>query len=249
MASDGTPGRIRHRDGERRTRVKTRVADLMTAEVRSVDETASFKQMVELIEQHHISALPVVDGERRVMGVVSEADLLLKEDRVDPGEHHVFESHRRRQERGKASGTTARELMSSPAITIGPEASVRDAAKVMHDRRIKRLPVVDGDGRLVGMISRSDVLRVFLRSDDEIRREIFEDVIQRTMLLDAPALVISVAGGVVSATGEVDRKSDARNLTRLSAAVAGVVAVESHIRYRYDDEKRRHQPGLWSGTA
>ena len=229
--------------------MKTRVADLMTTGVRSVDETASFKQMVELIEQYRISALPVVDGQRRVLGVVSEADLLLKEDRVDLREHHVFESHRRREERGKASGTTARELMSSPPVTIGPEAHVRDAAKLMHDRRIKRLPVVDGDGRLVGVISRSDLLRVFLRSDDEIRREIFEDVIQRTMLLDAPALVISVAGGVVTATGEVDRKSDARILTRLSSAVAGVVAVEGHIRYRYDDEKGRHQPGLWSGTG
>jgi len=249
MVSDGRPCPIGHRDGERRTRVKTRVADLMTTEVRSVDGTASFKQVVELIEQYRISALPVVDGQRRVLGVVSEADLLLKEDRVDLREHHVFESHRRREERGKASGTTARELMSSPPVTIGPEAHVRDAAKLMHDRRIKRLPVVDGDGRLVGVISRSDVLRVFLRSDDEIRREIFEDVIQRTMLLDAPALVLSVAGGVVTATGEVDRKSDARILTRLSSAVAGVVAVESHIRYRYDDEKRRHQPGLWSGTG
>lgn len=229
--------------------MKTTVADLMTTEVVSVDEKASFKQMVELIEQHHISALPVVDDERRVIGVVSEADLLLKEDRTDLEEHHMFESRRRREERGKAGGTSAKELMSSPAVTIRPEANVRDAAKLMHDRLVKRLPVVDGNGRLVGVISRTDVLRVFLRSDDEIRDEILEDVIHHTMLLDAPSLVISVADGVVTATGEVDRKSDAQILTRLSAAVAGVVAVESHIRYRYDDEKRRDRPGLWSGTA
>jgi len=119
----------------------------------------------------------------------------------------------------------------------------------MHDRAIKRLPVVDGDGRLVGVISRSDVLRVFMRSDDEIRREIVEDVIRRTMLLDAPTLVISVTDGIVTATGEVDRKTDAEILTRLSAAVAGVVAVESHIPYRYDDEKQRGRPGVWSGRA
>jgi len=141
--------------------VKTNVADLMTTEVVSVDETAGFKQMVELIEQHRISALPVVDGQRRVIGVVSEADLILKEDRIDLGEQHVFESHRRRQERERAGGTTARELASVPAVTIGPGDSVREAAKLMHDRAIKRLPVVDGDGRLVGVISRSDVLRVF----------------------------------------------------------------------------------------
>jgi CBS domain-containing protein len=229
--------------------VKTTVADLMTTDVLWVDETASFKQIVELIEQHRISALPVVDDQRRVIGVVSEADLLLKEDRTDLEEHHVFESRRRREERGKAGGTSAKKLMSSPAVTIGPEANVRDAAKLMHDRRVKRLPVVDGNGRLVGVISRSDVLRVFLRSDDEIRHEIVEDVIHHTMLLDAPTLVISVADGVVTATGEVDRKSDAQILTRLSAAVAGVVAVESHIRYRFDDEKRRDRPGVWSGTA
>ena len=229
--------------------MKTNVADLMTTEVVSVDETAGFKQMVELIEQHRISALPVVDGQRRVIGVVSEADLILKEDRIDLGEQHVFESHRRRQERERAGATTARELASVPAVTIGPGDSVREAAKLMHDRAIKRLPVVDGDGRLVGVISRSDVLRVFMRSDDEIRREIVEDVIRRTMLLDAPTLVISVTDGIVTATGEVDRKTDAEILTRLSAAVAGVVAVESHIRYRYDDEKQRGRPGVWSGTA
>jgi CBS-domain-containing membrane protein len=229
--------------------VKTNVADLMTTEVVSVDETAGFKQMVELIEQHRISALPVVDGQRRVIGVVSEADLILKEDRIDLGEQHVFESHRRRQERERAGATTARELASVPAVTIGPGDSVREAAKLMHDRAIKRLPVVDGDGRLVGVISRSDVLRVFMRSDDEIRREIVEDVIRHTMLLDAPTLVISVTDGIVTATGEVDRKTDAEILTRLSAAVAGVVAVESHIRYRYDDEKQRGRPGVWSGRA
>lgn len=229
--------------------MKTNVADLMTTEVVSVDETAGFKQMVELIKQHRISALPVVDGQRRVIGVVSEADLILKEDRIDLGEQHVFESHRRRQERERAGGTTARELASVPAVTIGPGDSVREAAKLMHDRAIKRLPVVDGDGRLVGVISRSDVLRVFMRSDDEIRREIVEDVIRRTMLLGAPPLVISVTDGIVTATGEVDRKTDAEILTRLSAAVAGVVAVESHIRYRYDDEKQRGRPGVWSGRA
>ena len=229
--------------------MNTNVADLMTTEVVSVDETAGFKQMVELIEQHRISALPVVDGQRRVIGVVSEADLILKEDRIDLGEQHVFESHRRRQERERAGGTTARELASVPAVTIGPGDSVREAAKLMHDRAIKRLPVVDGDGRLVGVISRSDVLRVFMRSDDEIRREIVEDVIGRTMFLDALTLVISVTDGIVTATGEVDRKTDAEILTRLSAAVAGVVAVESHIRYRYDDEKQRGRPGVWSGTA
>lgn len=229
--------------------MKTTVADLMTTEVLSVDDTAGFKQIVELIEQYRISALPVVDDQRRVIGVVSEADLLLKEDRTDLEEHHMFESRRQREERGKAGGTSAKELMTSPAVTIGAEANVRDAAKLMYDRGVKRLPVVDGNGRLVGVISRSDVLRVFLRSDDKIRHEIVEDVIHHTMFLDAPTLLISVADGVVTATGEVDRKSDAQILTRLSAAVAGVVAVESHIRYRYDDEKRRDRPGLWSGTA
>jgi len=235
--------------GDRRTPVKTTVADLMTTEVVSVDETAGFKQMVELIEKHRVSALPVIDAQRRVIGVVSEADLLLKEDEVDLREHHVFETPRRRQEREKAGGTTARELMSSPAVTIGSEASIRAAAKLMHDRGVKRLPVVDGEGRLVGVISRGDVLRVFLHSDEEIRREIVDAVIQRIMLLDAPGLVISVADGLVTATGEVDRKSDAEILTRLSAAVAGVVAVESHIRYRYDDQRQRDRAGLWSGRA
>src|SRR5262249_52859999 len=103
--ASGTPGQIGHHDGERRTSVKTSVADLMTTNVMSVGETASFKEMVELIEQYRISALPVVDGNGHVVGVVSEADLLLKEDRIDLEEHHTFESGRRRTERAQASGT------------------------------------------------------------------------------------------------------------------------------------------------
>jgi CBS domain-containing protein len=202
--------------------------------------------MVELIETHHVSALPVVDAENYVLGVVSEADLLLKEVQDELTVPHLLETRRQRLERGKAAGATAQEIMTAPAITIGPQAPVRTAARLMRDRGIKRLPVVTWTGKLVGIVTRGDVLKVFLRDDEQIRGEIADHVIGGLLHLTRDAVTATVVDGVVSLRGEVDHAADMRALPALCRAVDGVVSVESHLSHRYGDDSRREQPQIVS---
>lgn len=146
------------------------VRDALTERVVTVRPDAGYEEIVDVLAEHRVSAVPVVDDDGHVLGVVSEADLLAKvELPADATQRRLFERRRRRVARPKAAGETARELMTSPAITIEPTASVLDAARLMEAALIKRLPVVDRDGVLVGIVSRRDLLRVFLRPADAIR--------------------------------------------------------------------------------
>jgi CBS-domain-containing membrane protein len=188
----------------------------------------------------------VVDNVGRLVGVVSEADLLLKETYTSEDDRHLLESSRTRRERAKAGALVARDLMTSPAVAIGPSAGITEAARLMHDKKVKRLPVVDEDGRVVGVVTRSDLLRVFLRPDSQIREEVVEGLIVKTLWMDPTTIEVKVANGVVELTGEVDRKSDIRVLSAMIAGLDGVVGVSEHLRYRYDDT-RAHPPmvGPW----
>ena len=161
------------------------VKDVMTTQVVTVGTAASFKEMVVKMRESGVSALPVVDGEGRVIGVVSEADMLNKEAGLDtePGE---LSSLLRFTEREKAAGVTAAELMTKPPVTIGPGAPVAEAARLMRDHRVKGLPVITDTGLLIGIISRADALRVFARPDADIRRDAEEEVIAETFLADSP---------------------------------------------------------------
>jgi CBS domain-containing protein len=200
-------------------------------------ETTGFKEIAGLLAEYRISALPVVDDLGRLVGVVSEADLLLKE-AFGPGDHHrLVESRRTRREHAKAGALVARDLMTSPAVTIGPEALIVEAARLMHDKAVKRLPVVDGDGRVVGIVTRSDLLRVFLRPDALIREDIVEGLIVKTLWMDPNSVQVHVNGGVVDLFGQVDRKSDIRVLTNMVGGLDGVVGVVERLRYRYDDTR------------
>jgi CBS domain-containing protein len=146
-----------------------RVRDVMTPQVLTVDEQAPFKEIVALMDECRISALPVLDEKGRVVGIVSEADLLLKEEFPEgPAGGRLLQGRRQREERAKAAGDTAVELMTAPAVTIGPDATVTEAARLLHRHGIKRLPVVDPAGPLLGIVSRADLLKVFLRADAEI---------------------------------------------------------------------------------
>jgi CBS domain-containing protein len=226
--------------------MNTTVGDVMTAKVYSVPATAGFREMVELIETHHVSALPVVDDQDHVLGVVSEADLLLKEEQNELNVPHLVETRKQRLERVKAAGATAKELMTAPAITVGPQAPVRTAARLMRERRVKRLPVVSWTGKLVGIVTRGDVLKVFMRDDEQIRREIVDYVIGGLLLLDRSAVTVEVVDGVVSLKGHVDRMADARMLPGLCRAVDGVVSVDSQLAYRFKDDSRHEHPGVVS---
>lgn len=159
-----------------------KVSDVMTHTVVAVGRDAPFKEIVELLDEWKISALPVRSGEGRVIGVVSEADLLPKEEfrDDDPTRYDVL---RRLSDLAKAGAVTAGELMTSPAVTVHADATLAGAARVMARRRVKRLPVVDNSGLLQGIVSRGDLLKVFLREDEQIA-----DEISRTILARLPAI-------------------------------------------------------------
>lgn len=139
--------------------------------------------------------------------------------------------------------------MTSPAITIGPEAAVTEAARLMHQRAVKRLPVLDEAGHLIGIVSRGDLLKVFTRSDDEIRQEIAHDVIERILMIEAGAIAVGVEDGIVRLSGVADRKTDMRLIGQLALRVGGVVDVQNELTYRYDDTQVPPQPPSVPDTA
>ena len=207
------------------------VEDVMTHEVVTAGPDAAFKQLEKLMAEHRISAVPVVDAEGVVLGVVSEADLLLKTEAV--GEEGGW-SPGSRQRHSKARAQTATGLMSSPALTVEPGAPLAAAARLMRKAGVKRLPVVE-HGRLVGIVSRADVLKSYLRSDADILSDIVEDVIKGSMWLDLQSIEVAVEDGVVRMRGEVNRRSDVEILGRLTLSVEGVIGVESSVKFRFDD--------------
>jgi CBS-domain-containing membrane protein len=213
------------------------VQDVMTREVVAARGPTPFKELVRLLNQHRVTAVPVLDDTGRlVVGVVSESDLTLKE--VAPlREAHTpaFETAQHRGERAKAASLTAAELMTAPAVTVGPEELVATAARHMYDRRVKRLPVVDHSGALVGIVTRADLLKVFLRSDDELRFDVLDHVIGDLVPLPPGAVEVEVSDGVVRLTGRVRRRSQALTLEKVTGAVDGVVAVESRLTWQVDD--------------
>ncbi|MER5825116.1 CBS domain-containing protein [Streptomyces mirabilis] len=211
------------------------VSDLMTTSVVRVREDAGFKDIAKLLAEYDITAIPVVDADDRPVGVVSEADLLRKEaGQLDPaGLLPVL--HPRPADRTKQEATTARGLMNSPAITARPQWTVVEAAQVMERHRVKRLPVVDEADRLVGLISRADLLRVFLRGDSAIREEISGDVLVRTLGIAPGSVTVRVVDGRVSLTGSVERKSLIPVAVRMCQGVDGVVDVTEQLSHRTDD--------------
>jgi CBS domain-containing protein len=212
------------------------VKDLMTTPVVTVGPETSFKEIVARLADHRVSALPVVDDDGLVLGVVSEADLLLKHEFPDPDQHTpLFWTKRRRLERDKAAATLARDVMTIAVVSITPEATAAQAARRMHTAGVKRLPVVDKRGRLVGIISRSDVLKVFTRSDRSIRREIRDEVILGEFMMDPDRFFIQVHDGVVALEGRVERRSLLPWVVRAVRGVEGVVRVENRLAYDLDD--------------
>lgn len=213
------------------------VAEVMTRRVATVTERAGYKEIVETLARNGVSAVPVVDADRRVIGVVSEADLLHKVDIASMEPHGwVFERKRIRVARGKANADFARELMTAPPITIAENDAVGVAARLMDTEGVKRLPVVDDEGRLVGIVSRSDLLRPYLRSDDDIRADITDGVLLRTMWLDPTEFSVTVDQGVVTIHGEVERRSTVPIMIGIVRGVPGVVDVIERVSSRVNDE-------------
>ncbi|MFE7812275.1 CBS domain-containing protein [Streptomyces sp. NPDC057433] len=206
------------------------VGDLMTSAVVSVRQDTGFKDVAERLTEHDITAVPVVDEQGHPVGMVSEADLLrTQESQADPG-GHLTTAHLLPAERAKAHALTAEGLMSSPAVTARPQWSVVEAARAMARHHVKRLPVVDDADRMVGIISRGDLLRVFLRRDITICEEITRDVFTRTLGLSPGAVTVQVSDGRVTLSGTVPQESLIPIAVRLSESVDGVVDVTHHLR-------------------
>jgi CBS domain-containing protein len=230
--------------------MRRRVQEVMTTNVATVGEDAPFKQIVRALAERRISALPVLDAAGRVVGVVSEADLLHKEEFPErPDDRWRIEHRRRRIARAKAVGDTAAELMTAPAVTVEPEATVAEAATLLERHGIKRLPVVDDAGRLVGIASRADLLKVFLRSDQNIRREVLEDVLLHTMWVDPDAFTVEVHDGVVTLAGPLEFASLIPIAVRLVHGVDGVVDVVDRLRFEVDDARDELRSTMWMDRA
>jgi len=205
-----------------------RVADVMTTEVLTVNPDTSLKQVAELLSRCGISGLPVVDAERRVLGVVSEADIILKERRRrQPGFwRRVFDSDDPLS--AKASARTAGEAMTSPAVTVTAERRVDAAAALMLDRQVNRLPVLDRAGKLAGIVTRADLVRAFVHTDEEIAREIREDVLIHELWLNVEDFQIRVEQGEVTVEAPAQTQAERELLVRRIGLVPGVVTVSVH---------------------
>jgi CBS-domain-containing membrane protein len=213
--------------------MNAKVRNVMTGQVVAVRREASFKEMAARLREYRVSAFPVIDENRRVIGVVSEADLLANEALAGepagiPAATTGILHHKEHQ---KAEGLTAGDLMTHPAVTVRSEDSVEHAARLMYTLQVKRLPVVDAGGYLVGIVSRADLLAVFDRTDEEIRAEIVDDVILREFLIDPAVFMITVTDGVVTIQGNPDTTDLGHNLVTRIRHVQGVVAVRDKLAY------------------
>ena len=207
--------------------METTVKDVMTTQVVAVRRGATFKEMAATLRRVRVSAFPVVDENGKVIGVVSEADMLAKEALAN---HGLVDELRHRKEIQKAEGVTAGDLMTHPAVTVRPEDSVEHAARLMFSLRIKRLPVVNAGGELVGLISRTDLLAVYDRPDEQIRAEI-ESLILHEFLEDPRQFAATVKDGVVTLQGSPETAALGHDIVRKVRHVPGVVAVRDRLSY------------------
>jgi CBS domain-containing protein len=209
------------------------VKDVMTANVVWVEEDAPFAAMAASLREYRVSAFPVVDAKRHVIGVVSEADLLAKEALGGgygsmPG---MITGLLRHREMAKARGITAQDVMSAPAVTITADATVERAAQLMYLHRVKRLPVVDEDDRLIGIVSRADVLSVYGRSDEDIRGDVLADVAVNEALDHPGTVSVAVKDGVVTFHGVPEPAEAGHAMVRRARHIEGVVAVRDRFAY------------------
>lgn len=223
-----------------------RVADLMTQDVLVVSPGTALKEAAALLVARGISGLPVCDGDRRVLGVVSEADIVWKTQGYPPERRrflHWFIDHAG-DDQTRLDARDAGSAMTAPALTIAPGADVTTAARLMVTKRVNRLPVVDDDGRLVGIITRADLVRAFNRPDAEIEAEILDQVLIRTMWIDPKAVELRVEDGDVVLTGQVETRSAAEIVESYIRRVPGVVAVSCVLTWSVDDRSRQASHSL-----
>ncbi|MGW7404085.1 CBS domain-containing protein [Streptomyces sp. NPDC054833] len=220
------------------------VGEVMTRDVVQAHRETPFKVVARLLDQHRISGLPVVDHDDKVIGVISGSDLIRRQaTRPADGPAQRKHPHARDHSARRAVAATAEELMSTPAITVHPEQKVADAARVMERHGVERLPVVDEEDRLIGIATRRDLLRVFLRTDEEIRQEVLDDILN-TLSLPPQDVVVSVRDGMVTLEGRLEHRSDIPLTVRSTYRVDGVIGVVNSLTFHLDDTRpAAHQGG------
>ncbi|MCX4673715.1 CBS domain-containing protein [Streptomyces sp. NBC_01381] len=219
----------------------SKIGSVMTSEVVSAQYGTPFKEVAKRLAEYRISGLPVIDADDKVVGVISETDLLVREAQApDP-----YQAPRRfrlprvgkggRKDRAKATARTAGQLMSTPPVCVHADNSIAEGARCMAQHKVERLPVVDEEDRLVGIVTRRDLLQVFLRADDEIRHEVIEQVLVRTLWLAPQTIKIDVQDGVVTLEGQLERRSEVPVALHMTREIDGVVAVVDKLTHRVDD--------------
>jgi len=239
LAADRSPARAsarshpaRQGDEPRRRRWARRVSDVMTTSVVTVDRITPYQEIDRLLTQHRISGVPVLMMGRQVAGVVSEADLLAAEDERTRRARMAATTGRRRLRRHPQASLTAGTLMTAPAITIGPDATIPAAARVMNTHHVRRLPVTDKDGKLVGIVSRRDLLSIFLRPDADIAHDV-QEILHETACDEPATITVTVQHGVVTLTGTIEPAADRHHIIDLTIGmiwdVDGVVDVVNKL--------------------
>ncbi|MDH6588987.1 CBS domain-containing protein [Streptomyces sp. SAI-133] len=228
----------------------TKIGSVMVGDVVAVTCDTPFKQVARVLGDHRISGVPVVDEDDKVLGVISETDLMLRQamgTRTRPWRGRLRRGSRRTAAKSRAR--TAGGLMSAPAVTVRADDTIPEAARLMAHRRVERLPVVDEEDRLVGIVTRRDLLEVFLRSDEEIRRAVQQEVLLNTLWLAPQNVTVSVRNGVVTLAGELERRSEKSIALRTTGRVDGVVGVVDRLTYRLDDARLQPAEQALHGVA
>lgn len=219
------------------------IADVMTRKVVTVRRDAPLKDVARLLVEHGISGVPVADEDGAVLGVVSEADFLVKEQGAAEVRHRplarlIGESSETRHQLDVVAARTAEQAMSAPAVTIEPTRPIHEAAAIMTSRRINRLPVVDG-GRMIGIVTRADLLRAYLRTDEELADTIRNEVLLRILWLDPAGFDVSVHDGEATIRGRVERRSTAEIIEETIRMIPGIVALDVQVPWATDDRDIR----------
>ncbi|MFF7886589.1 CBS domain-containing protein [Streptomyces sp. NPDC020794] len=234
---------------------QNKVGSVMATEVVTARYGTPFKEVARLLSEHRISGLPVIDEDDKVLGVISETDLMVRQ----AGVPEPYETPRRfrftgltrgaRREAAKGHARTAGQLMSVPPVTVHADETIAEAARTMARSRVERLPVVDDEDRVVGIVTRRDLIQVFLQPGDVIRRQVIDEVLVRTLWLSPSTVEVAVYEGVVTLTGRVERRSEAEIAVSMTDRIDGVVAVVDRLTYRLDDSHLRpDEPALHGVT-
>ncbi|MFD5741180.1 CBS domain-containing protein [Streptomyces massasporeus] len=227
-----------------------KVGSLMAMDVVRAEYGTSAEEVARLLADHRIGGLPLVDQDDQVIGVVSASDLTAHESaRPDPHRSRSRFGFPARRRTARAAARTAGELMSAPPVTAHAEDTIVEAARTMARRGVKRLPVLDEEDRLVGIVTRRDLLRVFLRPDAEIREEVIEEVLVRVLWLTPRSIDVVAANGVVTLAGRLERRSEAEIAVALTRQIDGVVAVAGELAWRLDDTRERSDEQVLHGVA